>query len=148
MLANSLQSCCQISSFSPKSIWRKIPNKLRGGCNGNSSIASKSTSLFTTPQPRTHGIVQCHSQNQRSNAMVSPAADSIQMKQGGRKVQEDSIQMKQGGRKVQEDGLVPSNGEEKQNDENIRIMIQNFRPMRSAVKSGMIVLINYILRKK
>eukprot|EP01083_Nonionella_stella_P248313 859856_1 len=111
MLANSLQSCCQISSFSPKSIWRKIPNKLRGGCNGNSSIASKSTSLFTTPRPRTHGIVQCHSQNQRSNAMVSPAADSIQMKQGGRKVQED--------------GLVPSNGEEKQNDENIRIMTQS-----------------------
>eukprot|EP01083_Nonionella_stella_P073639 199315_1 len=28
------------------------------------------------------------------------------------------------------------------------IQIQNFRPMRSAVKSGMIVLINYNLRKK
>eukprot|EP01083_Nonionella_stella_P139381 425076_1 len=89
--------------------------------NGNSGIQLILTqhrshaALFAMKQPRTPGI---HSQKQQSITMVTPAADSIQNKQGDKEAQEDCV------------GSSNSEDKVKQND------IENFRLMRFAMKSG------------
>eukprot|EP01083_Nonionella_stella_P177170 621975_1 len=122
----------------------------------NDSNSASLSALFTTQQPRTPGI---HSQKQPYNTMVTPTAGEDlrlfanhdgehgfirKIDRNPNRSSRNSIQIKQGDKEAQEDCVGSSNSEDKvkQND------IENFRPMRFAMKSGMIVLINYNLRKK